>query len=89
MNWLHFISFVESQGVQVLDDGTYVHFNRAGESASFLQVSDGYNDAIAWLNQDQRATCKVHCEACGALYEPEYGYYEGSEYSYCSNCCNW
>lgn len=38
---------------------------------------------------DQAAPAKVKCELCGALYEPENGYYEAGEYSYCGNCCHW
>lgn len=48
-----------------------------------------HDEWYATRNQDQAATVKVACEVCGALYEPEHGYYEAGEYSYCAECCNW
>ncbi len=46
--------------------------------------------------KSERLTVKVSCEACGATFEPEHGYYEVDKpeegnigYSYCSECCHW
>lgn len=38
---------------------------------------------------EARVTVRAHCEACGVLFEPEYGYHEPGEYSYCAGCCHW
>jgi hypothetical protein len=41
-----------------------------------------------WLRRMLRQDT-VECEACGCSFEPDSGYVEPEEYSYCSDCCHW